>query len=246
MRLQKYLASCGVASRRACEQLISDGRVKVNGLAAALGCIIDPEKDAVTLDGNIVKAESKKVVIAFYKPMNVVCTSYDPQGRDTVIDYFKDYEYRLFSAGRLDFDSEGLLLLTNDGDLAYRITHPKFVLDKTYYAICSGILTEADKQKLTQGVLLEDGLTSPAKVNNVQVAGNKKTTSFTITIHEGRNRQVRRMIAALGHDTLALRRIAVGPIKLGELAPGRFRSLAPDELNSLEFELSQKKSDFKK
>lgn len=234
MRLQKYLATCGVASRRTCERLITDGRVKVNGSTASLGCVIDPEKDTVLLDGKIVKPESRKVVIAFNKPVNVLSTSSDPQGRVTVLDYFKDFPYRLFSAGRLDYDSEGLLLLTNDGELAYRITHPKFSLNKTYYVVCSGILTPQDKQKLEQGIMLKDGLTSAASVGNVKIASNKKNTSFTIIIHEGRNRQVRRMLAALGHNTLVLRRISIGPVKLGSLPPGSFRQLSAYELNSLQ------------
>ena len=141
MRLQKFMAEAGVASRRKCEELNGAGLVKVNGQVASLGTVIDPLNDRVEYAGKLLRPAEERVVFAFYKPRGVMCTASDPQGRATIMDYFKDVPYRLYSVGRLDYDSEGLLLMTNDGELAYKLTHPKFTVDKTYHAVCDGVLT---------------------------------------------------------------------------------------------------------
>ena len=161
-----------------------------------------------------------------------MCTAQDPQGRPTVGDYVKDLPVRVYNAGRLDYDSEGLLVMTNDGELAYKLTHPRFCMDKTYAAICDGLLTKAQIAALEQGVQLEDGPTHPAKVREVFKLRNGNT-AFNITIHEGRNRQVRRMLEAVGHETLALKRVALGPLRLGDLPSGAYRPLTDQEWDAL-------------
>ncbi len=232
MRLQKYLADAGIGSRRACEVLITDGRVTVNGKTATLGMTVEPETDNVQLDGKPVLIEAKRRVILFYKPRGVVSTSDDPEGRKTVQDFFKDVPERLYNVGRLDVNSEGLLIMTNDGELAYLMTHPKFKVPKTYYAVCDGILTPDEAANLTRGVELSDGMTAPAKVERVRQT-RTGSTCFSITIREGRNRQIRRMLEAVGHKTLLLRRERVGPLYLGNLAPGEWRDVTQQELLAL-------------
>ena len=232
MRLQKYLAESGIASRRKCEAFIASGRVAVNGQIAALGSIVDPEKDEITLDGRRVDPAAERVVYAFYKPQGVICSSNDPQGRETVQDYFKDLPFRLFSVGRLDYDSEGLLLMTNDGALANALTHPSREIEKTYYAICDGKLHDDQRRALEAGVSLEDGMTAPARISDVYRAGNGNTSLY-IAIHEGRNRQIRRMLEAVGHRTLLLRRVQEGSVSLGAMKPGEMRKLNENELAEL-------------
>lgn len=231
MRLQKYLADAGVASRRACEALIAAGRVRVNGATAAIGQSVEAG-DTVELDGKPVACAQRHVVILFYKPRGVVCTSEDPEGRRTVQDYFRDLPERLYNVGRLDLNSEGLLLMTNDGALAHRLTHPRFGVEKTYYVVCDGKVTASDFAKLTNGVLLDDGMTAPARVDCIRTT-QRGDTSFLITIHEGRNRQIRRMAEAIGHRTLRLKRERFGCLELGTLKPGEWRYLTESELTSL-------------
>lgn len=236
IRLQKFMAEAGVASRRASETLIAGGRVLVNGETASIGMSVDPEKDDITLDGQPVKKVEPHMTVLLYKPKGVVSTSDDPQGRKTVQEYVRDIPVRLYNVGRLDINSEGLLLMTNDGELAYRMTHPKFAVEKTYYAVCDGKLTAAEIAKLVNGVLLDDGMTAPAKVEHVRKtkAGD---TSFLITIREGRNRQVRRMLEAVGHRTLRLKRECFGPLTIGEMKPGETRTLSGDEMVTLKEKL---------
>ena len=231
MRLQKYLADAGVASRRACEALIAAGRVRVNGATAAIGQSVEAG-DTVELDGKPVACAQRHVVILFYKPRGVVCTSEDTEGRRTVQDYFRDLPERLYNVGRLDLNSEGLLLMTNDGALAHRLTHPRFGVEKTYYVVCDGKVTASDFAKLTNGVLLDDGMTAPARVDCIRTT-QRGDTSFLITIHEGRNRQIRRMAEAIGHRTLRLKRERFGCLELGTLKPGEWRYLTESELTSL-------------
>jgi pseudouridine synthase len=226
------MAEAGIASRRACEEYIRDGRVQVNGQTAQIGCVIDPETDRVTFDGNPVVCAPEKMVIALYKEKGVVCTSSDPQGRRTVQDYFLDFPARLYNVGRLDVNSEGLLLMTNDGELANRMMHPRYHVKKRYYVVCDGELTLDQAARLTNGVELEDGMTAPAHVERIRRTRTGQT-SFEIVIREGRNRQIRRMLDAVGHKTLLLRREQVGPIKLGSLAPGQWRHLNERELEDL-------------
>ena len=232
LRLQKYMAACGVASRRACEDMITGGRVTVNGEQAALGASVDPAQDTVLLDGKPIRREERRVVILFYKPRGVVCTSSDPQGRQTVQQYFQNVPERLYNVGRLDVNSEGLLIMTNDGDLANRMTHPRYKMPKTYYAVCDGTLTGEQAGALRQGVELEDGMTAPAIVEHIRPT-RTGGTCFSITIREGRNRQIRRMLEAVGHKTLLLRRERVGPLLLGSIAPGEWRYITAEEQQAL-------------
>lgn len=232
-RLQKFMAEAGVASRRACEELIRQGRVTVNGETASLGRSVEPEQDRVELDGKPVQKEQRRTVILLYKPRGVVSTSSDPEGRRTVQDYFREIPERLYNVGRLDLNSEGLLLMTNDGALANRLTHPRYGVEKTYYAVCDGRLTASEAARLTNGIELEDGVTAPARVDAVRTT-QRGDTSFLITIHEGRNRQIRRMLEAVGHRTLRLKRERFGPLSLGTLAPGEWRKLSDEEIKKLE------------
>lgn len=232
MRLQKYLADAGIASRRASEKLITDGRVRVNGAVATLGMSVS-EEDEVLFDGQPVRVAETRAVIMLYKPRGVVCTSDDPEGRPTIQQYFLDLPYRLYSIGRLDLNSEGLLLMTNDGELAYRLTHPKFGVEKTYYVVTDGTLTATEIAALTNGVQLDDGITAPAKVDNVRTTV-RGDTSFLITIREGRNRQIRRMAEAVGHKTLRLKRERFAGLTIGSMQPGEWRFLSDEELKKLE------------
>ena len=233
MRLQKFLADAGVASRRACEKIIAEGRVSVNGQLASVGQSVEPGADHVLLDGKPVSAEAERVVVLLYKPRGVVSTSDDPEGRKTVQTFVTDIPQRLFNVGRLDVNSEGLLVMTNDGELAYRLTHPKFRVEKTYYAVVDGQLSASEIARLCNGVELDDGMTAPARVMHVRPTQNGDT-SFSITIHEGRNRQIRRMAEAVGHRTLRLKREQFGPLTLGELHPGERRILSKAEMEELD------------
>lgn len=236
MRLQKYMADAGVASRRKCEAYILAGRVAVNGSTASLGMEIDPETDAVMLDGVPVTAKEERVVIAFNKPRGVFCTMDDPEGRKTVMDYFKNLPHRLYHVGRLDCDSEGLLFMTNDGALAYKLMHPKFEIEKTYYVVADGVVTREEAEKLQNGVLLEDGITAPARLKRA-AQQREGCTAFFISIHEGRNRQIRRMVAAVGHKTLLLRRVSVGGVQLSGMKTGQWRYLSHEEIHTLEMNM---------
>ena len=231
MRLQKFMADCGVASRRACEQIIADGRVTVNGLPAALGMSVE-ETDDVRLDGKRLRPQEKRVVLMLYKPRGVVSTSSDEAGRKTVQAFVSDLPYRLYNVGRLDLNSEGLLLLTNDGALANHLMHPRYGVEKTYRAVCDGTLSAGEIAALTNGVMLEDGMTAPAKITNIR-RSTTGGTAFSITIHEGKNRQIRRMLEAVGHRTLRLKREQYGSLKLGTLRPGEWRYLTDEEIKDL-------------
>ena len=231
MRLQKYLADAGVASRRKCEELIKSGRVRVNGETALLGCTVE-EGDEVLLDGKPVGRQQEKVIILFNKPKNVICSNAEQEDRVKVSDYFTALPFRLYTVGRLDYDSEGLIIVTNDGEMANRLMHPRYGTSKTYRVTCSGWLTPEDKRLLRNGVELEDGITSPAELRILHERQDG-TTELELTIHEGRNRQVRRMLAATGHDTIRLVRTAIGKLKLGGLRSGEWRYATDDELIAL-------------
>ena len=231
MRLQKYLAGCGAASRRKCEEFITAGRVTVNGaVVTELGTQVE-EGDAVTLDGKPMLPEEKKYYILYHKPMGEVCTASDPQGRATVLDRFRDFPVRLFPVGRLDFDSEGLLLLTNDGEMMQRMLHPSREVDKTYLARVDGDVSLEAIRRLRAGILLDERMTAPAEVRVIRRTGVE--TVVLVTIHEGRNRQVRRMFDAVGHTVLLLRRVKFGPLEMGELKRGQWRELTEEELARL-------------
>ena len=232
IRLQKYLALCGVASRRTSEKIILQGRVAVNGkIITELGVRIDEMNDIVTVDRNIIHPEEKKHYIAYNKPVGEVTTVSDPEHRSTVMDKFADYPVRLFPVGRLDYDSEGLLLLTNDGDMMNRVLHPSHEVMKTYWTKISNHITREEISALRKGVMIDGKLTSPASVRLIRE--NTFDTVLLISIHEGRNRQVRKMAEAVGHKVISLRRVGFGPVSLGDLPVGMWRPLTPDEIAKL-------------
>ena len=226
-RLQKILAQAGLGSRRACEELIAAGRVRVNGQVATLGTRADPEADTIEVDGAVVGTRQGLVHYLLNKPAGVVTTAQDPQGRPTVVDLVP-LEPRVYPVGRLDAETEGLLLLTNDGDLAHRLTHPSFGVEKEYLAEVEGIPSRGALRQLREGVDLDDGRTAPAK------ASLADDHTLRITIHEGRNRQVRRMCEAVGHPVRRLVRVRIGPVSDRRLGPGAWRSLSQAEVRALE------------
>ncbi|MBV9335192.1 MAG: rRNA pseudouridine synthase [Solirubrobacterales bacterium] len=227
MRLAKHLAAAGVASRRACEAIVRDGRVSVGGQL-----VTDPARDvgpgdAVQVDGRPITARGERVVYALNKPAGVVSTARDPQGRPTVVSMVPQTE-RLYPVGRLDIDTNGLILLTNQGELAHRLTHPRFEVEKTYRAVVGGpSVRDAELRALREGVELEDGRTAPARVQRISA------DTIEITIHEGRKRQVKRMCEAVGHPVKRLERVAFGPLQLGDLPRGRWRRLTDTEVDEL-------------
>ena len=231
MRLQKYLAACGVASRRTAEKLIADGRVSVDGtVITEMGVQVEIGQD-IRVDGKLVTPEPEKKYIMYHKPAGEVTTAGDPEGRATVLDKFRDFPVRLYPVGRLDYDSEGLLLLTNDGDLTEHLLHPSHEVEKVYLARVSNELTPAEARRLEMGVMVDGRKTARAKV---KILGFKNLyTDILVSIHEGRNRQVRKMVMAVGHEVVMLRRIRFGPLKLGELPRGMWRELTPEEVAEL-------------
>ncbi|MCC6143623.1 MAG: rRNA pseudouridine synthase [Candidatus Hydrogenedentes bacterium] len=231
MRIQKYLAECGVASRRASERLIEDGRVRVNGHMAEIGQNIDPETDNILVDGKPVKHEEEKVYLVINKPVGSVTTASDTHGRRTVIDFVSSINARVFPVGRLDMDVEGVLILTNDGELAFRLTHPSYEVDKVYLVLVRGLMTAETAIRLEKGVELEDGLTAPAQA--VILNEGERTTLVRLTLHEGRKREVKRMCAAVGHPVRRLQRIAFGNVQCKGLRPGEWRHLTRQELDGL-------------
>ena len=232
MRLQKYLALCGVASRRNAEKMIAEGLVSVNGnTVTEMGVQVDETRDEVLVGGKRVTPETEKHYLAYNKPVGEVTTAHDPEGRATVMDRFTDYPVRLFPVGRLDYDSEGLILLTNDGDMMNRMLHPSNEVKKAYLTRVSNEVTDEEILRLKRGVLIDGRLTSPAEVRLVR--REKLYTDLLITIHEGRNRQVRRMVEAVGHQVVHLKRVRFGPVLLGDLPSGMWRRLTPEEVMKL-------------
>jgi len=226
-RLQKVLARVGIGSRRVCEDLIAEGRVRVDGDIAVLGRRVDPETALIEVDGAPVGVRPDLVHYVLNKPAGVVTTADDPQGRPTVVGLVPD-EPRVFPVGRLDADTEGLLLLTNDGELAHRLTHPSYGVEKEYVAEVEGLPTRAVLRRLREGVELDDGPTAPARATLID------PSVVRLTIHEGRNRQVRRMCEAVGHSVVRLVRTRIGPLADRSLAPGAWRELTGDEVRSLQ------------
>ena len=233
-RLQKVLAAVGLGSRRACEELIADGRVTVDGEVAELGRRVDPDTARVEVDGVPISVRPGLVHYLLNKPAGVVTTASDPQGRPTVLDLVPP-EPRVFPVGRLDAATEGLLLLTNDGDLAHRLTHPSFGVEKEYLAEVEMPPTRGELRRLREGVDLEDGRTAPARVTLVP------PRAVRLVIHEGRNRQVRRMLDAVGHPVLRLVRTRIGPLTDRRLRPGEWRPLSSAEVRSLEEQVARRK-----
>lgn len=232
IRLQKLIAGTGLASRRKAETLISAGRVTVNGrVVTELGTKVDPNRDHVKVDGKHLSSAQPYVYLMLNKPKHVMSTLDDPGGRPTVKDYLRGVSVRVFPVGRLDFDSEGLMLLTNNGDLAQALLHPRYHVPKTYLIKVKRVLTDEEIRTLERGVKLDDGMTSPAHVKKVKKV--EQNSWLELTIREGRKHQVKRMLDAVGHPVLRLIRVKMGPLVLGDLEPGEFRFLEDREANAL-------------
>lgn len=227
-RLQKVIAKAGIASRRRAEEMILAGRVQVDGIIInTLGVQVDPDSQTIAVDGKLIEREDK-VTYVLNKPLGAVSTVSDPQGRLTVRDIVADVEERVYPVGRLDADTSGVLLLTNDGELAFRLTHPSFEVPKVYHALVRGIVQDGTLQRMAAGVELDDGPTAPAKVSALQ--RRRDSTLLAISIHEGRNRQVRRFCAAVGHPVVSLQRVAFASITSNGLNLGAYRPLQRTEL----------------
>ncbi len=232
IRLQKLLAQSGVASRRKCEELMLEGHVEVDGeVVTRLGTKVDPRAAVIRVDGKRLPPMSPHVYLVLNKPRGVVSTMSDPEGRRTLSDFVTDRPERLFHVGRLDTDTEGLILLTNDGDFAHRMAHPSYEMDKTYVAEVAGQVTRATAREVLDGVTLEDG---PVDVSSFKVVSSHGGKSIVeLVIHEGRNRIVRRLLDAVGHPVRRLTRTAIGPVRLSGLRKGELRDLTRDELGTL-------------
>lgn len=232
IRLQKLLAQSGVASRRKCEELMLDGHVEVDGeVVTRLGTKVDPRTAVIRVDGKRLPPISPNVYLVLNKPRGVVSTMSDPEGRRTLSDFVTDRPERLFHVGRLDTDTEGLILLTNDGDFAQRVAHPSYELDKTYVAEVAGQVSKATVREVLEGVTLEDGPVEVSSFKVVSSHGGK--TIVELVIHEGRNRIVRRLLDQVGHPVKRLTRTAIGPVRLSGLGKGELRELTRDELGTL-------------
>ena len=230
-RLQKIISEMGIASRRKAEELILQNRVTVNGKPATLGMKADPEKNFIKIDGKLLTKPEPKVYYIFNKPKNVVTTLYDPEGRPSLIDYLKKIKYKVFPVGRLDFDSEGLLILTNDGELANRIMHPAKKIPKTYLVKVKGIPFEEDLNKLRKGITLKDSTTAPANIKIIRKTDNNAW--LEVTLYEGKKRQIRYMFEKIKHPVLKLKRIKIDGIQLKDLKPGELRIMTEEELKRL-------------
>lgn len=232
VRLQKALAQAGVASRRAAEELIRQGRVSVNGrVVTEMGQRVDLQTDRICVDQTLVSAPQPKVYLLFNKPGHCVTTAIDPQGRKTVFDYIPDSGVRLFPVGRLDYDAEGLLLFTNDGPLANRLQHPRYGVPKTYEVKVKGQPDENALHQLRTGIRLEEGVTAPAEIRIMRVL--PQAAWLLVVLHQGWNRQIKRMGEAVGHPVLKLKRVAYGQLRLGKVSPGAYRPLNSAEVGRL-------------
>ena len=233
VRLQKLIAAAGLASRRGAERLIQAGRVSVNGRPVVEpGARADPEQDRISVDGREIRRPEPKRYVLLHKPAGCLTTREDPRGRPRVFDLLPDLGVRLHSVGRLDYDAEGLLLLTNDGELTYRLTHPRHTIPRVYHVLVEGWADAAALARLRRGVLLEDG---PARVDEARKVGDAGAgkSRLALTLHEGRYREVKRLCRAVGLRVLRLVRVAYGPLRLGRLAPGEWRDLTPREVAAL-------------
>ena len=234
-RIQKIISQCGIASRREAEDLILEGLVTVNGRTAELGMKADLEKDHIKVRGKLISSPSSMTYLILHKPIGCITAMNDPEKRPVVMDFLKRVKARVFPVGRLDFNSEGLLILTNDGELANAVTHPKKKIPKTYRVKINGSLEDADRQRLEKGIRLDDGMTLPAKVRIVNKL--KSNSWISITICEGRNRQVRRMLERVGHPAIRLIRTKISGLELGALKPGEYRYMTSEEVTNLKEEL---------
>ncbi len=229
MRLNKFIALSGITSRRKADILIQEGRVKVNGkLITKLGTVIDPESDKVTVDGHLIALPTKDVYIALNKPKGYVTTMDDELGRKSIATLFPNFPVRIFPVGRLDMDTEGLLLLTNDGRFSYIVTHPRFDIEKEYKVWAEGVVGEEDLKRLKKGVFVEGRVVKPKSIEILKV--DRKATILRVIITEGRKREIRRMFHYIGHDVKRLIRLRIGPVKLGDLKSGRYRDLTASEV----------------
>lgn len=235
MRINKYIASAGIASRRKAENLVSEGRIKVNGqIIYDLGYQVNEDKDIVEYDGKKIDINSEKLVyILLNKPEGYITSSKDQFGRKDVMDLVTDIKERIYPVGRLDYETSGLLLMTNDGDLTYKITHPKHEITKTYIASVKGIPTSEELERFENGLEIEDYVTSKAKIRVLKTDVKKNYSVFRVSIHEGRNRQVRKMFNAINHPVMNLKRVALGKISVNNVEVGKYRHLTDDEVNYL-------------
>ncbi|ONI44081.1 pseudouridine synthase [Candidatus Epulonipiscioides gigas] len=228
MRLQKYLATAGVASRRKCEEYIVAGKVKINNMIVAeLGVKVN-SNDIVQFENKIIQIEEKKLYYMLHKPKGYITSVKDENGRKTVIDLLQNKNERVYPVGRLDYNTSGILLLTNDGDFAYQLTHPKHTITKTYLVKVDGTVSSSEIQSLKNGVKIDDYVTKPAKVE--KISEDDDTTTLQIIISEGKNRQIRKMCNKVGHNVLDLKRIAIGNVSLNGLKRGKIRELTKDEI----------------
>ena len=232
MRLQKIISLSGIASRREAERMITAGRVSVNGVVVStLGTKADIQNDLVEVDGRPVSPPEKKVYYLLYKPAGFITTMKDPRGRPTVRDLAGKTGQRVFPVGRLDYDVSGLIIMTNDGEMANGLAHPKKEVKKRYQVKVNGIVSKETLKKLSCGIKLTDGLTAPARAKLIGTAQN--SSWIELTIHEGRNRQVKRMCKAVGHRVEKLKRVGYGPLSIGDMKPGELRKLSPEEVSTL-------------
>ena len=232
MRIAKFMAAAGIASRRKSEEILQKGHVKVNGRTIYDPATqVEPAADVVEVYGRRVEIPDAKIYIMLNKPLGCVSTCSDDKGRKTVLDYVRDIDYRIYPIGRLDFTTEGLLLLTNDGELANKLTHPSHEVAKRYYCVVNSMVSPDDVEKLQKGVFIEGGKTAPARIKIMRASPER--TELTIAIHEGRNRQVRRMFSAIGHEVVALKRVGFATIKLHDLPRGQWRRLTDVEVRKL-------------
>ncbi len=240
MRLNRFLASCGLGSRRAVEEYITTGRIKVNGgVVSELATVVDPERDKVAFDDQPLSSGDRGLYILLNKPSGYLTTARDDFGRPTVMDLVKDLSQRVFPVGRLDMNSTGLVLLTNDGELAYGLSHPRYEIKKTYLVKVEGRPQEADLARLREGIELDEGKTSPAQI---EVKSEESSyTLFQVEIHEGKKRQIRKMFAAIGHQVLELERIKLGELHLGALKRGEWRELTQGEISELKKLIKRRK-----
>lgn len=230
MRLQRYLALCGVASRRASESLIREGRVTVNGAPAVLGATVDPESDEIRVNGKRIHRE-RPAYLLLHKPKGTITTVDDPHGRKTVLDCLQGVRIRVYPVGRLDLDVSGVLLFTNDGELAQRLTHPRYGVTKVYIATVRGLVSDEALRRLETGVALADGLTAPAEA--AILARGRDSTRLRLALYEGRKREVKRMCAKVGHPVVTLRRTHFAGLEVGSLRPGQWRWLRSAEVAQL-------------
>jgi 23S rRNA pseudouridine2605 synthase len=230
-RLQKIIAEMGIASRRKAEEIIIEGRVTVNGKIAEIGMKADPLCDHIKVDGKLLTKPEKKVYYVFNKPRGVMTSMSDPQGRPTVKEFFSGIKQRVFPVGRLDYDSEGLLLLTNDGDFAYAILHPSRKIPKTYIVKVKGVLENEQLEQLRKGIKIDGKLTAPAKVKKLKRV--ESNSWIEVTIREGRKRQIRKMCERVGHQVIRLMRIRINGLEMGPLEPGSYRKMTEEEIHTM-------------